>query len=165
MCEVVSFVVPGNPKGSQRHRSRIISAKDGRQFVSNYTPSETKAEREGIRYIAAAAMQGRPLLDGPLVLEIRAFVSIPRSWSNKKQRLAEDGLLYPDTKPDYDNIAKNADALKGVVWRDDAQVSYASFDKQYSTTPRLEFIIKPRRAAVAVLTGPVQLYGTFNSNI
>lgn len=142
----VTFTVPGEPRGWQRTGQRIRrSKKTGRLFVQNFTRGETRAEEDGIKHIAAAAMRGRSLLDGPLVLEAIAYLSVPRSWSMKRQRMALAGHIFPAVKPDFDNLAKLcSDALNKVVWRDDAVVVRAFTDKRYSDRPRLEVCIYPR---------------------
>ncbi len=149
MEPAVRFVVPGEPRGMQRARSRIVRTKEGRQFVSTYTPAQSRAEQGGIKLIAAAAMRGRPPLSGPVELRASFFMPVPRSWSQRKQAEALRGALRPTGKPDFDNLVKLvADAVRQVVWQDDAQIVAAHIWKLYSDTPRV--VVEVRDLALPV---------------
>ena len=107
-----TFTVAGTPKGKGRPR-----------FAGNraYTPPTTKAAEAHIM-LAAQAAGVRPIA-GPVRCEIIAVAAIPPSWS-KKRRAAALIVAHDTRKPDGDNIAKLVgDALNGIAWHDDAQVS------------------------------------------
>jgi Holliday junction resolvase RusA-like endonuclease len=140
----IRFTVPGNPVPKGRARSRIVTAKDGRQFVTHYTPPKTESEEAVIRYYASQEMAGRELMSGPLAIHICVYRAIPASWSHKKIRLADAGELFPVIKPDYDNYAKMQDALNKVIWNDDAQIVDAHIYKRYSSRPRISVIVKQK---------------------
>lgn len=142
----IRFTVPGNPVAKGRARSRIVTLKDGRQFVNHYTPGKTESEEAVIRYCAAKAMAGRDLMSGPLEIFICAYREIPASWSQKKIKLAREGKLFPVKKPDYDNYAKMQDALNKVIWGDDAQIVDAHIYKRYADNPRLSVIVKHKQS-------------------
>ena len=58
--------------------------------------------------------------------------------------MALDGRLLPMVKPDADNVYKAvADALNGIVYRDDVQVVIGGFMKLYSGQPRIEVCVEP----------------------
>lgn len=138
LTQAVCFTVPGNPVGKQRARSRIAKSRDGRQFVTHYTPNETVSYENLIKSKAETAMAGRPLIAGPVELMFFAFVLPPASWSLKKQRAALAGEVIPTTKPDADNILKAlCDGMNGVVWNDDKQVADLRMSKRYAATPGL----------------------------
>lgn len=45
----------------------------------------------------------------------------------------EDGSVRPTKKPDVDNIVKIVlDALNGLAWHDDAQVTFLAVSKEYT---------------------------------
>jgi Holliday junction resolvase RusA-like endonuclease len=93
---------------------------------------------------AAAAMAGRPPLEGPLKFQLTAHMPIPVSWSAKKRQAAMDSWQRPTSKPDLDNIIKLVkDAINCIVWRDDAQVVRIEADKFYSDTPRVDVTVIP----------------------
>ena len=76
-------------------------------------------------------------------MHIRAYYSIPKSVSQKRQAAMAEGLIRPVKKPDADNIIKVvADALNKVAYRDDADLVQVSFEKFYSWQPRLEVEIE-----------------------
>jgi Holliday junction resolvase RusA-like endonuclease len=133
----VRFVIPGPPRGWQRTGQRIAKSKaTGVPFIMNYTTNETEADEWLLKRAATEAMGGRKPLDGPIDLQITAWVPVPRSWSKKKQADALDNLLLPVSKPDFDNTAKLVDGIKGVVWRDDCLVANFHYYKRFSAWPR-----------------------------
>ena len=136
---VIRIVLPGVPKAWQRSGERVIVPKDKtkRPFTHHFTRAQTAREQDGLRFIAQAAMQGRPPLDCAIDLRMTAFMPVPPSWSKVKQARALAGTIYPTPKPDLDNIAKLVkDALKALVWRDDSLVCAEYYWKVYSDTPR-----------------------------
>lgn len=136
---VVEFTVPGAPVPKGRARSRIVKTRDGRQFVSHYTPDETTQYENLIRMCAKDAMHDRYPLDGPLRLEVTIVIPIPSSWSGRKQRDAAAGVVGATKKPDVDNFVKAlADGCNGVAWVDDAQVVELVARKRYGAMPRVE---------------------------
>lgn len=56
---------------------------------------------------------------------------------------------YPSVKPDLDNYAKAAlDALNGVAWCDDGQITSLHLQKHYAKPgegPSIEIIVEPAR--------------------
>jgi Holliday junction resolvase RusA-like endonuclease len=120
----------GEPKGKGRPRHTRAGL--------TYTPARTRSQEAALGWAAAAAMQGRKPLEGALRVSIETFVSVPTSWSKKKQRMALAGEIVPTTKPDADNVAKlAADACNTIVWRDDSQIADMRITKRYSERPRL----------------------------
>lgn len=83
-------------------------------------------------------MEGRALLAGPLAVEVRAFVAIPKSLNKAKTAAAIEGVLRPVTRPDVDNYSKTIDGLNGIAWTDDSQIVSLLATKHYSDRPRLE---------------------------
>ena len=48
-------------------------------------------------------------------------------------------LVKPLVKPDLDNIAKGiCDALNGIAWKDDKQITDLYVGKRYDENPRVE---------------------------
>jgi Holliday junction resolvase RusA-like endonuclease len=75
---------------------------------------------------------------GAVALTVRAYMGIPTSWSQKKQRAVASGEITPTKRPDLDNIVKAIkDGANGVAWVDDSQVVDVSASKRYGT-PRVE---------------------------
>ena len=142
--EPIRIVVPGPPKAWERAGHRIVTTKTGAQFVSSYTPTQTRHEQSFIRAMAYKAMDGRNPLTGPVDLRIVAYMPIAVSWSRKKQAAALADQIRPTGTPDWDNLGKSVcDAIKGVCWRDDSQVTDPRGPyKRYSVSPRLVIEIR-----------------------
>lgn len=52
-------------------------------------------------------------------------------------------FIRPKTKPDLDNVAKVIlDALNGIAYHDDSQVSRLLIEKRYAEEPRVEVMIE-----------------------
>jgi len=123
----LQFVIPGPPVGKGRPR---FSTQGGKP--RSYTPAVTRDYEALIAARAAEAMAGREPLKTPLRVMIEATMSIPLSWSKAKRQAALDGDIYP-ARPDVDNIAKTVlDGMNGVVYADDAQVTYLKVTKRYA---------------------------------
>lgn len=119
----ISFSIPGRIKGKGRPKFARRGA-----FVHAYTPADTANSEAMVRSIAAEAMGGRPLFQGPLILDVAMVLNTPASWSKKKKAAA----IYVTGKPDIDNIAKLiGDALNGIVWADDSQLCDLHFRRRY----------------------------------
>lgn len=76
-----------------------------------------------------------------LELEVVFYMPIPKSLSKRKKE--ELIGAYHTKRPDTDNLLKALkDALGGLCYRDDAQVSVVSAKKIYALHPRIEFMLK-----------------------
>jgi Holliday junction resolvase RusA-like endonuclease len=123
----LQFVIPGPPVGKGRPRFSTVGG-----TPRSYTPAVTRDYESLIAARAAEAMAGREPLQTPLTVYIYASMSVPLSWSKAKRQAALDGDIYP-ARPDVDNIAKTVlDGMNGVVYADDAQVTYLKVTKKYS---------------------------------
>lgn len=127
---MIEIVLAGAPMGKERVKFNRFSG-------STYTPERTVNYEGRLALAAQEAMAGRPLFDGPLVVDIVAFMPISPSWPKKKQAAAKSGEIRPTKKPDHDNIAKILDALNLIVWIDDSQIIQSRVDKFYSDRPML----------------------------
>lgn len=124
----VAFFVPGNPRG----RDQRTTVQHG--FVHVYTTARGRTWRESVKLCAIQNAPPKPF-DGPLTLDLRFYLRRPQSHYTTKGELNAKGRRrrYPTTKPDLDNLAKPVkDALKGIVYLDDAQVVAASMTKKYT---------------------------------
>jgi Holliday junction resolvase RusA-like endonuclease len=141
----MEFLIEGNPIAKKRPRF----ARRGK-FVVTYSDQETE---EG-RYLWEVKKQwnsGNPLF-GPIALSMGFYVSIPKSTSQKKQRLMLDGKIIPTKKPDLDNLIKfPLDILNGLIWKDDSQVFLISAFKKYSDHPRTYIEVKEIKNEAPIL--------------
>ena len=104
-------------------------------------PAQRKAEDT----LIAMLMEYRPPapLDGPLCLEIKAYLPIPASKSNKWKAQAAAREIRPITKPDNTNLAKNLEDCMTLAgfWIDDRQIVTLTIEKFYGE-PRWEIALK-----------------------
>ncbi|EPB6959006.1 RusA family crossover junction endodeoxyribonuclease [Pseudomonas aeruginosa] len=139
---IIKFSVDGVPRGKGRPRAARTGA-----GVRMYTPKQTEDYERSIAMAAQKALAGRPLIAGPVLIELRMFHPIPRSWSKKRQAMALVGEVMPTVKCDADNCLKAVcDALNGVAWKDDTQVVNVMLAKRYAEVPRVEVKIVPLMA-------------------
>ena len=142
----VRIEIPGDPKGMGRAKSRRIKLKDGREFTSHYTPESSRITADVIRTYAERAMTGGIPIDKAVVLSLCAYMPIPKSMTKRDRAgaMAMPPTVWPTGKPDFDNVTRFIDQLKGVVWRDDSLVVDAHLFKRYSDRPRLVVSIKEK---------------------
>ena len=134
LIPVVKFSVEGVPVGKGRPKF----ARRG-NFVTAYTPAKTKTYEQQVADAARVAMGAKLRTMEPVQLNMDIFVPIPKSWSKIKRARALNGVEYPTTKPDIDNVAKAVfDAMNGIVFQDDKQIINHCITKRYSDNPRVE---------------------------
>lgn len=128
----LAFTIPGPPRGKGRPKFARMAG-----FVRAYTDAKTASYENLVAIAAAEAHRGRPVLDGPLRVEILFVLPRPKSLAKKPRAL-------PITRPDVDNLQKAVldGANQAGVWRDDAQVVDVHARKVYGT-PRCEVTITP----------------------
>lgn len=122
---MIEIIVPGKPRGKGRPRFGAGHA---------YTPASTRRYEHEIAVEARRAVASCPDWDKSVAMWVYviATLPVPKSWSGLKRAKAEDGCLFPMTKPDIDNIAKAAlDAINGIVFDDDKQVVKLEASKAY----------------------------------
>ena len=134
-CRV--FTVHREPKGKQRVRV----TRSGHA----YTPNDTTTYEGIVRSEYQMQVGDVPPYLGPVVVNIRAYFEIPKSWSKKKQHQAQLSLIGPTKKPDCDNIAKIVlDSLNGIAFEDDKQVTVLHVEKVYSETPCVKVALQEK---------------------
>lgn len=122
--------IPGVLRGKQRPRASLRG-----KAVRIYTPDATVNAEAWVRQCCIDQV-GSPCLEGALSVKIGISVMIPASWSKKKSAAALSGEVMATGKPDIDNCLKLvADALNGILWRDDAQIVELTVRKGYAVAP------------------------------
>lgn len=133
---MISITLAGAPLGKERVRLR-------RATGHLYTPERTLNYEARLAAAGQEAMAGRPLLDGPLRLDVMAYVAIPVSKSKRWKADAQAGRVRPTGKPDGDNMLKAiADGLNLIVWTDDSRIVDMRVRKFYSVAPRVEIAVQ-----------------------
>lgn len=135
---MIEIVLAGAPMGKQRVRVR----KDGHA----YTPERTVTFEGRLAFAAQNVMGVRPLLDGPLIVDLSVLLPVPVSKPAKWKAAALAGEIRPTAKPDADNFAKMLDALNLIVWVDDAKIVRLTVDKFYSERPAFALRVRPADA-------------------
>ena len=112
----------------------VAFARSGANGKRRFTPKRQSDFMGQFRHFAALAMEGRPLLEGPLEMTATFVYQVPPSWSKIKRATAK----YKSSKPDASNLVKLAeDSMNCVVWRDDAQVASLMVQKLYGPYPEI----------------------------
>ena len=130
----IYFTIPGPPVG--KARPKVVRAKNGMSMT--YTPDKTVAYEELVRLRFQESLKVRPFvpLQGALRIKIFAGYPIPKSTSKKRRAAMLAGTELPTKKPDWDNIGKIiCDALNGVAYEDDKQVTESQMRKRYLDGP------------------------------
>ena len=105
---------PGPLRAKQRPRVAMGHA---------YTPEPTRRAERALAWHAVQQV-GQRSLQCALKVQIDVQVPPPRAWPAKARDAAIQGAAKPVCRPDLDNLAKMVlDALQGVLWADDSQVS------------------------------------------
>ena len=111
----VTFTVLGTPTAKARPR---VCSRNGK--TRTYTPAKTKRYENTVALSAHQAMNGTPMLTGPLFLHARCFWPCPVSKQRKREPCPVE---WRAKGADADNVAKAIlDGCNGIVYRDDCQV-------------------------------------------
>lgn len=141
---MIKFTYHGEAVGKGRPRY----SKRG-DYVHTYTPQKTKNFEDALRFeFMASNCEPMPVYDREVTLQANILigVSIPKSYSKKKQALCRDRFIAPSKKPDIDNILKSIfDALNGYAFSDDVQIVKVVAEKIYAEEPFVEVTIDELR--------------------
>ena len=135
---MIKIVIPLEPVAQGRPR---FSSRG--KFVTTYDPPKSMTYKKQVRMIAQQQYHDEPIAKGnPLILQVTFYRSIQKSLSKAEHERRLKGDILPFVKPDIDNYFKAVtDALTGVIWADDNQITDVKMSKRYSDSPRTEIII------------------------
>lgn len=106
-----------------------------------YTPDKTKDYEETVRQCWQLAHKG--MATSVIELCCDFYMPIPKTFSKGMAKLAEEGKIRPDKKPDIDNLVKAVqDALNAVAYTDDKLIASEHLERWYSYEPRVEIRVK-----------------------
>jgi Holliday junction resolvase RusA-like endonuclease len=126
----VRFHVLGAPIPKGRPRAYHAG-----EHIRMYTPATTADWERSIREQARVHRPAQ-LLDGPLAIELTFYRLRPKSAPRR--------ITLPATRPDLDNLAKAVlDALRGVIYRDDAQIVDKLLRKRFGDPPGVTVLVRP----------------------
>ncbi|MFA6735154.1 MAG: RusA family crossover junction endodeoxyribonuclease [Sphaerochaetaceae bacterium] len=140
---MITFWFAGEATPQGRPRATALRGKDGKIILANgrpiikaYDPMASRSYKQFIRMAAQREMEkrGAVLLDEPVIISVKVFRLVPKSFSKKKLEDVRKGMIRPSTKPDLDNYVKSViDGMTQVVWKDDSQVvGYEGTGKYYT---------------------------------
>lgn len=145
---LISFNVPGDPRGKGRARSVALRNGDGTLKIKktrtgkdaaeirHHTDSKTRAYENQVQWLAMEAMKARPVTRLPVVVDITIRVPVPDSWAKWKREAAFLDRIMPTVKPDDDNVVKAIkDGLNKVAYHDDEQSVALNVIKVYALVP------------------------------
>ena len=126
---MIYFNVYGKPEPAGSKIAGVSKA--GRRFVRDDNPASS-GWKDRVAKAAGETMDGRPPLDGPVGLEITFYLPRPKSHYGRRG-LLPSAPPYPIGRPDLTKLLRGTeDGLKGIVWRDDAQVVSTRARKRYA---------------------------------
>ena len=120
------FEVLGEIVGKERPRVNMYTCRV-------YTPNKTKDYEFLVQQYFRMKYPKYETLKGRISINIIAYLKIPQSTSKTKIQEMLENKISPTKKPDVDNIAKSIlDAMNGLVFEDDNQVSKISVEKRFA---------------------------------
>lgn len=122
--KIFEITIPIKPQG--KARPKIVRRKTKKGVIPlAVTPDQTVQAEQAIRSHVAPQWGMAPLAM-PLAVRMTAYCLKPPSKPKK--------VLYPTSKPDWDNIGKLiCDSLNGILWADDAVIVDGGLRKRYCT--------------------------------
>lgn len=134
----MKIIIPIAPKPQSRPRFT-------KHRKTPYEETAMKSYKNAVKYHAMAT---KPMLieKGPVMIDVCFFIYPPAYISKvkKNRTLLDNETMYCDKKPDIDNYFKAvADAVNGILYKDDGQIAMNVSRKVYSLNPRTEIEIQP----------------------
>ncbi|MCF6515512.1 RusA family crossover junction endodeoxyribonuclease [Lactobacillus sp. S2-2] len=107
-----------------------------------YDPVNSRNFKSSVKYQAMAEYKGKPLSENPLKVELVIYRKVQQSESKKRTELKQMNCILPTKKPDTDNYYKSiSDALTGVFWQDDNQITDIAIKKRFADSKGERFEI------------------------
>lgn len=140
---MITFTAWGTPrpKGSKKH----YRDKSGQVRIVEAHPA-TRHWETAVAGAAVEAAREHRALEGPVAVDLTFYVPTPKSAPKRR-------WVYPIRWPDADKLARCVcDAMTGVIYRDDAQVTTLTARKIYAgrqddhgrvPAPRVEVRVQP----------------------
>lgn len=130
---LIRFSVPGKPATKGSVKLGVSHA--GKPYLRQANANE-RSWRHSVGFAALAGMRAAGIpgskIEGAVSVHITCYFVRPESADRD----------HPHVKPDVDKITRSAlDALTGIVYRDDAQVTELRIKKRYGASFLTEFVI------------------------
>lgn len=138
---VLMFEVPGRPQGKGRPRAYTSGG-----HTRMYTPDKTVTYENWIRLCYQRAYP-RVKLAAPLEVGVDMYFAVPKSYTKARAAKCLAHETRPTCKPDGDNVLKAVcDALNGIAYADDKEVTDTYTHKRYGAPERLVVFLKGERS-------------------
>lgn len=125
--DVFGTPAPGGSKNAFRHRHT------GRIVVVDAGGKRTKDWRAAVAAAGRIAMNGRGILQPPLVLTVMFRMPRPKSHLTSSGKLRRTSPVLPVSRPDLTKLLRSTeDALTGIVWADDSHISEQFVARMYA---------------------------------
>lgn len=140
----VRFTVIGEAQPGGSKSAFVVQPKEGGPPRAVVTDANKKVKpwQSEIKFAAADAFNGRPLMNGPLAVTFKFFRPRPKGHYGSGRNAGVVKLSAPsapDTRPDVLKLARAVeDACTGILWRDDAQIVAESLSKEWGEPARCE---------------------------
>ncbi|WP_411842132.1 RusA family crossover junction endodeoxyribonuclease [Salinicoccus sp. HZC-1] len=138
---MIEFKVEG--KAVPQPRPRVYQTASGKSKAVNSRQSVTYKR---LVKLAAKNYMNRNRLsiaECPISVYLTFVYTPPKSYTKKKLKAIQDGILMYQKKPDLDNLAKGVlDALNNTVYKDDSQIVELNVKKQYGDKDEVLIQIK-----------------------
>ena len=138
---MIAFTIPGAPQGKARART----CRNGHTYTpGNTVLYENLVKTEFLRQCGRGQRIRSDDTRRAISMQITAVYPVPASYSKRDKAAALAGDLLPTKKPDADNVAKViADALNGLAYDDDAQITDLLVLKRYGEDPEVRVKLWP----------------------
>ena len=135
---MISFFSPGEVVALGRPR---VTFRGGR--AQAYTPKKSSDYKRFVADYCRILHGKHKHITGAIIVRICVCIEPPKSWSKTKRAKALSGEISPISRPDLDNYVKGLlDALNGIFWHDDSQVTRLDAEKRYGTEPGAYVVIQ-----------------------
>lgn len=135
----IQFIVLGKPQPKGSTRSFGFRRKDGSIGAKTTSANpELRPWASAFSWEAKAAMGdlAKAPRSSDIAVTLRFSLARPKGHFNKKGELLPSAPQRPLTKPDLDKLTRAAlDAMTGIVWSDDSQVTDIDARKDYCDSP------------------------------
>lgn len=138
---MIEFKIDG--KAVPQPRPRVYQTAAGKSRAVNSKQSVTY--KRLVKLTAKSYMNKNRLSisECPIAVHLTFVYTPPKSYTKKKLKAIQDGILMYQKKPDLDNLCKGVlDALNNTVYKDDSQIVELNVKKQYGNTDHVLVVIE-----------------------
>lgn len=147
MNPLIEFWVPGIPQPGGS-KDGFYNPKLGRVMIVD-SNKKVKPWRACVSAAAQEAMGNMPPLMGPLIVRFDFVYNRPKGHFGSGKNagvLKRNAPAFHVVKPDTTKLVRAAeDALKGITWKDDSQITTQGASKRYGNQPGCRIRISPEK--------------------